>query len=86
MRNRNFNRGNLNRRNFNHESGDWMFKVVPWIIGIGFVVVITVIAVQFVVIGWAGYHAVTDPEGAANFVGTIVGEAVRPVAEAIKGE
>ncbi len=63
-----------------------MFKVVPWIIGIGFVVVITMVMIQFAVIGWAGYHAVTDPEGAAEFIGTIVGTAVSPVADAIRGE
>jgi hypothetical protein len=76
----------FNRRSFNNQSGDWMFKVVPWVIGIGFVVTITIVMIQFAVIGWAGYHAVTDPTGTANFIGTIVGDAVRPVADAVRGE
>lgn len=78
MRNSNFNRGN---------DMDWFFeRVFPKLfIGI-FAVAITVITVQFAVIGWAGYHVLTDPEGTANIVGTIAGEAIRPVAEAIKGE
>ena len=81
MRNRNF-----NRRGFDHSQGDWLFRFVPVFIGIVFVITITLVVIQFTLMGWVGYHAVTDPEGAANFVGTIVGEAVRPVAEAIKGE
>ena len=42
--------------------------------------------VQTAIIGIAGYHVLTDPEGTANMVGTIVGEAVRPVADVIRGE
>jgi hypothetical protein len=76
----------MRNRNFNRQSGDWLFRVVPWVIGIGFVVTITVVLIQFAIVGWAGYHVLTDPEGTANFVGTIAGEAIRPVAEAIKGE
>ena len=76
----------MRTRNFNHQSGDWLFRVVPWFIGGVFVFVITMVVVQFAIVGWAGYHVLTDPEGTANFVGTIAGEAIRPVAEAIKGE
>jgi len=76
----------MRHRRFNNQRGDWLFKVVPWVIGIGFVFTLGFIIVQFAVIGWAGYHAVTDPEGTATFIGTIVGDAVRPVAEAVKGE
>ena len=78
----------MRNRNFHRRDGmDWFFdRVFPKLfIGI-FAVVITVFVVQFALIGVAGYHVLTDPEGTANIVGTIVGEAVRPVAEAIKGE
>jgi hypothetical protein len=76
----------MRNRNFHRHDSDWLFRVVPWFIGGIFVFVITMVVVQFVVIGVAGYHVLTDPEGTANMVGTIVGEAVRPVADAIKGE
>ena len=76
----------MQNQNFHRHDGDWLFRVVPWIIGGIFVFVITMVVVQFAIVGWAGYHVLTDPEGTANFVGTIVGEAVRPVADAIKGE
>ena len=71
----------------NRNGMDWFFdRVFPKLfIGI-FVVVITVIIVQFAVIGWAGYNLLTDPEGTANTVGTVLGEVIRPVADSIKGE
>lgn len=66
--------------------GRFFDRVFPKLfIGI-FVVVFTGIIVQFAVMGYVAYQVVTDPEGAANFVGNIAGEAVRPVAEAIRGE
>jgi hypothetical protein len=74
-------------RNIDRDGMGWFFdRVFPKLfIGL-FAVALTVILFQFAVIGVAGYHVLTDPEGTANFVGTIVGEAVRPVADAIKGE
>ena len=63
-----------------------LFTVVPWIIGGFMLLTLTIVLAQFALFGWAGYHVLTDPEGTANFVGTIAGEAIRPVAEAIKGE
>ena len=71
---------------FNHQRRSRLFTIVPWIIGIGIALTFTIVIAQFAVIGWAGYHVLTDPEGTANIVGTIAGEAIRPVAEAIKGE
>jgi TRAP-type C4-dicarboxylate transport system permease small subunit len=74
-------------RRHNNTGMDWFFdKVFPKLfIGI-FLVILSVILVQFAFIGWAGYQFVTNPEGSANFVGTIIGEAVRPVADAVRGE
>lgn len=66
---------------------DWFFdRVFPKLfIGV-FLIVITVFLVQFAIIGYAGYHLITDPTGTANFVGTVAGEALRPVADAVRGE
>lgn len=78
---------NRNRFGQRRDGMEWFFdRVFPKLfIGI-FVIVIAVFVIQFVIIGTAGYHLITDPEGTANFVGTIAGEALRPVADAIKGE
>ena len=61
-------------------------KVFPKLFIAIFAIAFISILVQFAVVGYAGYKLVTDPEGTANFVGTIAGEAIRPVADAIKGE
>lgn len=76
MRNR-FNRRDDFDRNFSR-----MNKVF-WIF---FAVILTLIIGQFALMGWAGYQLFTDPEGTANTVGNILGEIVRPVADAVRGE
>lgn len=71
----------------NKSGMEWFFeRVFPKLFIAIFVIVFTVIIVQFAVIGWAGYNLLTDPEGTANTVGTVVGEVIRPVVDAIKGE
>ena len=74
---------NIHNRN---RSGGWLFKAVPWVIGIGTVFTIVFVVAQFAFIGWAGYQVVTDPEGTADFIGNIAGSVAGPVADAIKGE
>jgi hypothetical protein len=74
------------RGRYRTQDRNWMFRFFPWFFGIVFVIAVVGVLIQFAVIGWAGYHAVTDPEGTANFVGNIVGDVVRPVAEAIREE
>ncbi len=66
---------------------DWFFdRVFPKLfIGI-FAVALTVILVQFAIVGFVGYKVITDPMGSANFIGTVAGEALKPVANAVKGE
>ena len=76
----------MRTRNLGRQRQSRLFTIVPWIIGIGIVLTFTIVIAQFAFMGWAGYHLVSDPEGTANFVGSVVGEAVRPVADAIKGE
>jgi hypothetical protein len=78
----------MRNRNFHRRDGmEWFFdRVFPKLFIGMFVVVLTAITVQFAVMGWVGYQVISDPEGAAEMIGTIVGEAVRPVADAIKGE
>jgi hypothetical protein len=72
---------------FNRQSNfDRNFNLMGRLFWVMFAVAAMLIVGQFALMGWAGYQLVTDPEGTANFVGTIVGEAVRPVADAIKGE
>lgn len=72
---------------FNRKSDfDRNFNLMGRLFWVMFAVVLTLIVGQFALMGWAGYQLVTDPEGTANFVGTIVGEAVRPVADAVRGE
>lgn len=72
---------------FNRQSNfDRNFNLMGRLFWVFFAVVLTLIVGQFALMGWAGYQLVTDPEGTANFVGTIVGEAVRPVADAVRGE
>jgi hypothetical protein len=76
----------MRNRNLRQSNGlDWFFdRVFPKLfIGI-FALVATVILVQFAVIGYAGYKLLTDPHGTANFIGTVAGEAIKPVADAIK--
>lgn len=74
----------MKHQNFHHHT---LFdRVFPVVFTVIFVIALAVILFQFALLGWAGYHVLTDPEGTANMVGTIVGEAVRPVADAIKGE
>ncbi len=64
---------------------DVIFKFFPWIFGIVLVITLTVMVVQFAVVGYMGYKVLTDPEGSAQFIGTIAGEAIRPVADAVRG-
>lgn len=72
---------------FNRKSDfDRNFNLMGRLFWVFFAVVLTLVVGQFALMGWAGYQLVTDPEGTANFVGTIVGEAVRPVADAVRGE
>ena len=61
-------------------------KVFPKLFIAIFAIVFVGVVAQFAVIGYAGYKVVTDPEGTAKFIGTVAGEAVAPVADAIKGE
>lgn len=78
----------MRNRYIRKQSGmDWFFdRVFPKLfVGI-FVFAATVILFQFAVIGYAGYKLLTDPHGTANFIGTVAGEAIAPVADAIKGE
>lgn len=74
------------RSRYNQHRSDRLFRVVPWFIGGVFILVITMVIGQFVIMGWTGYHLVTDPEGTAKLVGSILGEIVRPVADAVRGE
>ena len=75
------------RSRFNRQSDfDRKFNLMGRVFWVMFAVVAMLIFGQFALMGWAGYQLVTDPEGTANFVGTIVGEAVRPVADAVRGE
>jgi len=79
----------INMRNFGHRKDgmDWFFdRVFPKLFMTIFAIAFIAILVQFAVIGYAGYKLVTDPSGTANFVGTIAGEAIRPVADAVRGE
>jgi hypothetical protein len=76
----------FNRRNNRMSDFDRNFNLVRNVFWVFFSVAIIFIAIQFMLIGWAGYQLVTDPEGTANFVGTIIGEAVRPVADAVRAE
>jgi hypothetical protein len=76
MRNR-FNRRDDFDRNFS------LMNKVFWIF---FAVILTLIIGQFALMGWAGYQLFTDPEGTANTVGNILGEVIRPVADAVRGE
>jgi hypothetical protein len=66
---------------------DWFFdRVFPKLfIGI-FAVALTAILVQFAIVGFIGYKVITDPMGSANFIGTVAGEALKPVANAVNGE
>ena len=71
----------------NRSGMDWFFRrVFPVLFMSIFVIVIAVFVIQIVVIGTAGYHLITDPEGTANTVGTVIGEVVRPIADAVQGQ
>lgn len=65
----------------------WFFdRVFPKLfIGI-FVIVILLFLAQVAIIGWAGYHVISDPEGSARAVGAVAAEVIKPVADAVKGE
>ena len=65
---------------------DKFFNIFPYIFGAIFTLVLTMILVQFAVIGYVGYQVVTDPDGTATAIGQTLGEIVRPVADAVRGE
>lgn len=69
------------------DTTSWFFdRVFPKLfIGI-FVVVILLFLVQVVIIGWAGYQVISDPEGSARAVGAVAAEVIKPVADAVRGE
>lgn len=46
-----------------------------------FVFIASMILLQFAAIGMAAYWVISDPEGAAKDIGTIVGAGVEPIAE-----
>lgn len=79
---------NSNRRNnfYRRNTTDWFFDFIfpKLFIGI-FVIVLTTIIAQFALIGWGAYQFISNPEGTANYIGTIAGEALRPVADAVRG-
>ena len=82
-----FNRRDKYNR-FNRSSGmDWFFDKVFFKLFIAvFAIAFIGVIVQFAVIGYVGYQVITDPMGSANFVGTVAGEVLKPVAEAVKGQ
>ncbi len=65
---------------------DKIFNIFPYIFGAIFALVLTIILVQFAVIGYVGYQVVADPDGTATAIGQTLGEIVRPVADAVRGE
>lgn len=75
-------RGNFNRR----DPMDTFFKFFPYIFITAFGIIAVVVIVQFAAVGFIAYKVVTDPHGTSNFVGTVAGEAIRPITDAIKGE
>lgn len=65
----------------------WFFdKAFPVLFTVMFTLGLVGALAQFAVVGYAGYKAVTDPTGTANFVGNVVGELIVPIAEAARGE
>jgi hypothetical protein len=60
------------------------WRIFPYVFGVIFTIALAVIVGQFALIGWAGYHMITNPEGSAATIGKIVAEAVAPVADAVK--
>lgn len=78
------NRNKYRTRSFH--DGDWMIKIFPYFFAFCFVIALLWVIVQFAVVGYIGYQVITDPNGAANAVGNIAAEALRPVADAVRGE
>lgn len=65
------------RNNFTKMPGDWLFKVVPVFIAIGFLMVIG----MWIFYGWVAYKVVTtDPQT----IGETVGKTVRSIEEGYK--
>lgn len=77
------NRLNRNRQNPMDRFFDQVFPKL--FIGV-FVFVVLMFLVQIVIIGWAGYQVISDPEGSARAVGTVAAEVIKPVADAVRGE
>ena len=76
-----------NRRSPDSGVVSWFFRRVFPVLFIGvFALVVILVLGQVALIGWASYNLLTDPTGTANTVGTVVGEAIRPVIEAVEGE
>lgn len=65
----------------------WFFRRVFPVLFIGvFALVVILVLGQVALVGWASYNLLTDPTGTANTVGTVLGEAIRPIVEAVEGE
>ena len=74
--------GNMNRDWF-----EWFFQVIfpKLFIGIFATAILMFISILVAVV-WFGVVIFSDPEGAANSAGNIVGEFVAPIAQSVDGE
>lgn len=70
-------------RTFNSDF-DRNFKRMNVVFWIFFAVVAMVIFAMWSAMAYVVYQVVDDPHGAANFIGNIAAEAIRPVADVIK--
>lgn len=74
------------RFNNRRDPMDRIFDFFPYIFAGVFVLVMTIIIAQFAVVGYVGYQVISDPDAAATAIGNTLGEIVRPVADAVRGE
>jgi hypothetical protein len=74
------------RFNNSRDPMDWIFKIFPYVFAGIFVLVLTITIAQFAVVGYVGYQVISDPDAAATAIGNTLGEIVRPVADAVRGE
>lgn len=78
---RTFNRKSSRSFNNNFDRNFKRMNVVVWIF---FAVVATMIFTMWGVMAYFAVQVVSDPQGAAGFVGNIAAEAIRPVVDVIK--
>jgi hypothetical protein len=70
----------------NKDPMDGFFKIFPYIFITVFAISAIFMIIQFATVGFVAYKVISDPHGTSNFIGTVAGEVIRPIANAIEGE